>query len=148
MRLATALHDLLDRPPRNIAGGDLVARVLTTAILLWLTGLIAAGSGISYPALKIWLLTAAEVGLVSVMLGLFLRATTHFAGLQLLAASLSMLWLVSHQLPWLAIGVGLVFVGVDLINIVTRRSRLNTLLAVRAPRQPAARSLDSGGFFE
>ncbi|MBS1149592.1 MAG: hypothetical protein H6Q89_1290, partial [Myxococcaceae bacterium] len=89
MSLANAMHDLFDRPPRNIGGGDLVSRILTGAILMLLTVMVAAGARVSYPLLKISLLTAAELGLVSVMLGLFLRSNTHFAGFQLLIASLT-----------------------------------------------------------
>ncbi|MBS1152985.1 MAG: hypothetical protein H6Q89_4683, partial [Myxococcaceae bacterium] len=139
----------------------LVSRILTGAILMLLTVMVAAGGRVSYPLLKISLLTAAEVGLVSVMLGLFLRSNTHFAGFQLLIASLMMLWLAAQHLIWVAVGVGLLFIAVDLTNVITRRSRLNAFLALRAPRlldeeaHPAARppvrdndrSADDGGIF-
>jgi hypothetical protein len=130
------LQQLRESPVPNIGGADLVSRAVTVIVLLVLTGMVAAEKTISFSVMKISLLIAAELGLVSVMLGLFLRSNTYFAGIQLLIAALSMLWLAAHDLTLVAVSVGLLFIAVDLTNVVTRRSRLNALLASHSPRLP------------
>ncbi len=131
MSLTTAVQRLVATPPRNVGGGDLVTRMLAVLALLAmiaLIALIAPQAATSYPLIKICLLVLAEFGLISLMLGLFLGSKTYFAGVQLFAASLSMLWLTTRTQPWLAIIIGLGFVAAGAMTVVTRRSRLNALL--------------------
>ena len=136
MSLSTSMQRLNATPPRNVGGGDLATRVFVIIGLLLLMGMTVPQSLVPHSVLKICLLTAAELGLVCLMLGLFLRSKTYFAGLQLVLASFSMLWLNARDLPWGAILAGAVFMTVGLITVVTRRSRLNAALNLSSLRVP------------
>ena len=128
-----AIQRFLD-PDRNVGGGDLVTRVLSTIVLLCLVGIVVPQSHVPFPLVKIALLIAAELGLVGLMLALFLQSKTYFIGVQLFPAGLVMLWLAGHQLAYVAALVGLLFVAGGIVEIVTRRSRLNGLLGVNSFR--------------
>jgi hypothetical protein len=136
MSIASMTQRFLAQPPRNVGGGDMLTRMLAIIALLLLAAMISPQAKVHFPLLKIALLVTAELGLVSLMLGLFLRSKTYFTGLQLFSGSLLMLWLVNKNLPYLAIGVGLAFVVLGAISVVTRRSRLNNLLELSSMRVP------------
>lgn len=136
MSTGSVMQRIFAPPPRNVGGGDMVTRMLAILALLLLAGMIAPQAKIPYPLLKISMLVAAELGLVSLMLGLFLRSKTYFAGVQLFAASLLMLWLTGQQFPYLGILVAVLFIGIGLISVVTRSSRLNAVLELSSLRVP------------
>lgn len=124
-------------PPRNVGGGDLVTRTFAIVAMLALVGMLAPQAEVSFTLLKILLLITAELGLVSLMLGLFLRSNTYFAGIQLFVASLMMLWLTAREFPRLAMVIGLLFIAVGITNVITRRSRFNVLMRVNSLKGPA-----------
>lgn len=130
MDLANLVDRLVQPPPRNVANGDLTARVFSLLVLGVLVAMMAAQSRLPHALVKLSLLIAAELGVISLMLGLFLRSNAYFAGLQGLAASLTMLWLWEHHQPWLACLAGLVVIAIGITNVATRRSRLNAVLAL------------------
>lgn len=136
MSVSSMIKRFSSPPPRNVGGGDMVTRVFGIVILLLLAAMIAPQSKVSFSWVKIGLLVTAELGLVSLMLGLFLRSKTYFTGLQLFFASMLMLWFTGRHLPWLALVVALVFVGVAVVSLVTRKSRLNALLELTSLRVP------------
>lgn len=125
-------------PERNVGGGDLATRVLAILALLILTGVVLPQTHVPYPLLKLSLLIASEAGLVGLMLGMFLRSKTYFAGFQLFLASLSMLWLAGRQLSYVAAVIGLIFIAGGVSEVVTRRSRLNGLLGLSSFHAPNA----------
>ena len=135
MSVETAMQRLMAPPPRNVGGGDLATRVVATAVLIVLVAMVAPQAHVPYVALKLSLLVAAELGLVSLMLGLFLRTKTYFAGIQLFLASLAMLWIAPRQ-PWVAIAVGLALVVIGIGAAMTRRSRLNAFLEINSLKVP------------
>ncbi len=143
MSLRTVMQRLTERPPRNVGGGDLVTRFLAIAGLALMAGMVAPQAKISFPLVKITLLTAAELGLMSLMLGLFLRTKTYFVGLQLFCASLAMLYLANRNFPLAAVTVGLLFVAVGMLSVVTRRSRLNAVLEINSLRVPLEEADDA-----
>jgi hypothetical protein len=122
--------DRILNPPRNVGGSDLVTRACSTILMLVLGCIVVPQAGVSYPILKITLLTVTEVGLSSLMVGLFVNAKTYAAGLQLFVAPLMMLWLVQHRLAYAAAGVGMLSTAGGLVELLTRRSRLNSLLGI------------------
>ena len=132
-----AVQRFLD-PEQNVGGGDRVTRLVATGLLVALCGLVLPQSHIPYRLLKISLLIAAEMGLVGLMLGMFLRSKTYFAGAQLFATPLLMLWLAGHQLTYVAAVTGLVLAAVGIGELATRRSRLNALLGLSSFRAPRA----------
>lgn len=136
MSTAAMIRRFTAPPPRNVGGGDMVTRLFAIVALLLLAGLIASKTKVHYPQLKISLLVVAELGLINLMLGLFLRSKTYSAGLHLFFGSLSMLWLAGKGLPWIAIAVGVAFVIVALVSVLTRRSRLNAMLELSSMRVP------------
>lgn len=136
MSVGTMIQRFVAPPPLNVGGGDLLSRMLATLSLLLLVVMTVPQANTHPSLLKISLLIAAELGLISVMLGLFLRSQTYFAGLQLFVSSLTMLWLTGKQVPWLATVVGVLFILAGALDIVTRRSRLNALLEVNSRRVP------------
>ena len=128
--MSTNLIDrVFTRPERNVGHTDFATRVMAVLILGGLVALLMPVAGVPHSMAKICLLTAAELGVVSLMLGLFLRgAKTYFAGLQLIAAAFLMTWLESRGLRYAAVVVGLGFLVIGVINLITRRSRLNQVL--------------------
>lgn len=128
----------LTRPERNVGRSDFGTRVLASIALTVLIGILVPQAKVPFSLIKIALLTAAEVGLVSLMLGLFLRAKTYFAGAQLFATALIMLWLEKRHLTWAAISVGALFLALGVANLMTRRSRLNQILGVSSFREVIA----------
>ena len=125
-------------PEQNVGGGDLVTRIIATALLITLTLTVLPQLKVPYPLLKIALLAASELGLICVMLGMFFRAKTYFAGFQLFIASLTILALASRQVPYAGILVGFIFVAFGVQELVSKRSRLNALLGVSSFRLSAA----------
>lgn len=134
----TVIERIMARPERNVGSGDFATRVLATLVLAGLAVVVLPQLGISYSFVKISLLTAAELGLIILMLGLFLRTKTHFAGLQLLVAPMAMLWLTARQLVYPAAAVGVLFCIAGVVNLVTRRSRVNQVLNLSSLRQAIA----------
>ena len=122
-------------PNRNVGGGDLVTRLMATLGLVLLTAVVLPQTQVPYPLMKISLLVASELGLIGLMLGMFLKSKTYFAGFQLFLASLIMLWLASHQLVYVSAGIGALFIGGGIAELVTRRSRLNALLGLSSFRE-------------
>ena len=112
-------------------------RVVATALLIVLSGLVIPRANVPYPLVKISLLIAAELGLVCLMLGMFLRSKTYFAGVQLCLGSLIMLWLAGKQLTYVAAAVGGMFIALGVAELVTRRSRLNGLLGLSSFHGPS-----------
>lgn len=125
-------------PDLNVGGGDFVMRVIATILLVLLSFAVTPALHLPYPLLKIALLGATEMGLMCVMLGMFFKAKTYFAGFQLFFASLAVLALASKQVGYVGLSVGLLFVGLGVYELVTKRSRLNALLGVSSYRRPAA----------
>jgi len=148
MSVATVLKRFTAPPPLNVGGGDLLTRMLATLGLLVLVVMTAPQAKVPYPVLKISLLIVAELGLVSMMLGLFLRSKTYFAGLQLFFGSLGILWLASRQMPWVGIAVGLLLVVVGVSEIVARRSRLNALFELSSWHVPLEEVAAAGAALE
>src|SRR5258706_9559395 len=116
---STVMRRFLD-PERNVGGGDLATRVLSSSVLLLLVGMVVPRSHVPYPLLKISLLFAADLGVVTLMLALFLKSKTYFMGIQLFFASLMMLWLAGHQLVYVAMVIGLFFVAAGVVEVATR----------------------------
>lgn len=119
-------------PDKNIGGGDFATRVIAVAVLLVLSIGVLPQLAVPYPLLKIALLSASELGLMCVMLGMFFKAKTYFAGLQLFVASLVVLALASKRVPYAGTVVGFVFVVTGIQELITKRSRLNALLGVNS----------------
>lgn len=136
MSLKASMQRLVSPPPRNVGGGDLLTRLFAGIILLFLIAMIVPQTKTPFALAKIALLVSAELGLVSLMLGLFLRSKTYFAGLQLFFASLLMLWMTGRNYPYVGILIGLMFIGVGIATVVTRKSRLNAFLQVSSLRVP------------
>ncbi|MBK7861772.1 MAG: hypothetical protein IPJ65_24780 [Archangiaceae bacterium] len=122
------LEKMFARPERNVGAGDFATRVVASLLLAALVVIMLPQMRVAYSLIKISLLFAAELGLVSLMLGLFLRAKTFFAGLQLMVTPLVMLWLARHNHFHSAMAFGLFFLWIGIANLVTRRSRLNHVL--------------------
>lgn len=127
--MSTQLFErIFARPEENVGRSDFGTRALASMALFGLLALQVPQFAVGYSPIKICLLIASELGLISLMLGLFLRAKTYFAGLQLIVASLAMLWFQKKGLPYVALGVGTFFFAWGMVNLLTRRSRLNALL--------------------
>ncbi|GEM_PF-3247303 len=133
--MTTLVQRFLAPPPRNVGGGDLVTRVVATGVLILLVAMVAPQAHVPYGLMKISLLVVAEFGLLNLMLGLFLRTETFFAGAQLFATPLVMLWLSSRQ-PWVGIAIGLAVTVVGIAAILTRRSRINAALEIDSLKVP------------
>ncbi len=121
-------------PEQNVGGGDFVTRIIATGLLLVLSIGVMPQLGVPYPLQKIAILSTSELGLMCVMLGMFFKSKTYFAGFQLFFGSLAVLALVSKQVPYAGTVVGLVFVGLGIQELVSKRSRLNALLGVSSFR--------------
>ncbi len=135
----TRLFDrIVERPDRNVGSSDFLTRVAATIVMVGAIALVAPPMGMAYPLIKIGLLIAAELGLVSLMLGLFLNAKTYFAGLQLFATSLAMFYLTRWGQPWIAVGLGTLITSIGIANLATRRSRLNQVLNLSSLREVIA----------
>ncbi len=116
----------------GVAGGDLQTRAFSAFGLSVLIVMIVPAAGVSFSTFKITTLIGAEIGAVFLMLGLFFSRKTHFAGFILIPIPLLMLWLAGIGQPWLAIVVGLAFLGGDLLNLFTRRCLINKLLGINS----------------
>ena len=127
-------------PERNVGGGDMATRLMACLLLLILTAVVLPQTDLPYPLTKIALLIVSELGLVGLMLGMFLKSKTYFFGFQLFIGSLAMLWLAGQHHAYAAAGVGLVFVGFGVSELVTRRSRLNALLGLSSYRAVQAKA--------
>ena len=136
MSLKAIVQRVVSPPPLNVGGGDLMTRMMAILGLLILAAMITPQAGVTFPLVKISLLITAEFGLVMLMLSLFLRSKMYFAGLQMFFASLAMLWFAGQKYPWVAILVGLLFIALGAISVVTRRSRLNAFLELSSRRVP------------
>jgi hypothetical protein len=111
------------RPPvRDGTRADLATRLLASLVLAGLVALSFSGPAVTFTVLKISLLVAIELGLVSLLLGLFLGARTSFAGLQLVVAPAVMLFLHRAAHPYLATAVGGMVLAVGLAALVVGRS--------------------------
>lgn len=132
---ARFIDRLTDRPERNVGHSDFITRGVAAIVLGALILLVLPVANVPFPLIKISLLTAAELGLVTLMLGLFLRTKTHFSGLQLFATSLAMFVLADAKLPYLAAGFGLLSLIIGILNLITRRSRFNQVLNLGSLRE-------------
>jgi hypothetical protein len=115
---------------RNVGGSDYGTRIVASVIVMGLVALAFSFTRVPYSLLKVAFLIAAELGLVTVMVGMFLRAKTYFAGGQLFITPLLMLLCAQYHLPWVAVVIGVSSFVAGLIELVTRRSRVNDLLGV------------------
>src|SRR5436309_2103365 len=120
---SASLLTTITSPYKNVgvAGGDLLTRGVTSLGLIVLITMSLPTAGIAFPVFKITALMSAEIGAVFLMLGLFFSQKTHFAGFILIPVPLFMMWLVGIGLTWLAVVVGLGFLGECLLNLFTRR---------------------------
>jgi len=121
---------------RNVGSGDLVTRIAASLIMAGLLVMTFPWSHTLYSLNKLGLLVAAELGLVCLMLGMFLRAKTYFAGAQLFLFPLMMLGLVNRGLPYVAVLLGAIILILGIKDIVTRKSSFNALLKVSTARAP------------
>jgi hypothetical protein len=152
-RATTAREARPHRPAlHNGARADFATRVLASGVLAGLIVLGLPHLAVPYTLLKIALLVATELGLVSLLLGLFLAAKTSFAGLQLVTGSLVMLWLRSQGHPHAALAAGILILVIGLVGLGAWRSdatvpfldpewfhrRLSAAHARRRPRAKAA----------
>lgn len=122
---------------RNVGGSDFVTRVvacLSLTALLWGVLPVAAPP---WSALKLSLRTGAELGVVLLMVGLFFKAKTYFAGAHLFFTSLLMLFLCENGLGWVALALGTVSIAFGAIDLITRKSRFNALFGVSSWRDPS-----------
>ncbi|MBL8950114.1 MAG: hypothetical protein JNK82_05015 [Myxococcaceae bacterium] len=129
------IERIVQRPERNVGRGDFATRLLATFVLGALVVTVMPQANVEFPMIKISLLAATEVGLITLMLGLFLDTKTHYAGLQMFLGSLAMFWLARRQLPWAAAAVGVAIIAVGIINLVTRRSRFNQVFNLSSIRE-------------
>lgn len=129
-------------PDLNVGGGDFAMRVIASLVLLLLSFAVAPALHVPYPLQKIALLSATELGLMCVMLGMFFKSKTYFAGFQLFCGSLSVLALASKQVGYAGLLVGLLFVALGIYELVTKRSRLNALLGVSSYRRASANDVN------
>jgi hypothetical protein len=125
-------------PDRNIGGGEVAARALATVMLCAFVIIVLLQKNAPFPLVKIALLTGSELGLLALMFGMLLRTHTHFSGLQLFLACMCMLASDKNGFPKTAAGIGLVFVALGIVEIITRRSWLNSLLQVSSRRESKA----------
>jgi hypothetical protein len=132
---ARFIDRLTDRPERNVGHSDFITRGVASIVLAGLIVLMLPVAKVPFPLIKISLLTAAELGLITLMLGLFLRTKTHFSGLQLFATPLLMFRLAAWDVPYVAAGVGLLSLVIGIMNLVTRRSRFNQVLNLSSLRE-------------
>ena len=139
----SALWDRVRSPPLNVGGGDLVMRVVACVLISAVSVLAVPQLAVPWSLLKIGLLSAAELGLLCLMLGMFLRARTYFAGLQLFATPLLMLALVQGRFAWGAVALGLLSLAVGVSEIVSRRCRLNALLGISSYRAQTTSILET-----
>ena len=125
---------------RNVGGSDYVTRVIACLAITGLLYFVIPVAGVPWSLLKIALLTGAELGVVLLMVGLFFRAKTYFAGAQLFFTALVMLYLAGHGLGWVALGLGALSVVAGAIDLITRKSRFNALVGLsswrEAPKAP------------
>lgn len=105
---------------QSVKVADVVRRVTTSLILGALALSVLPQMDVPYPLQKIALLTAAELGLAGVMFGLFLGSKTYFAGVQLFMTPLLMLWLTSKHHAYSAIVIGLLSLGMGVLQLFTR----------------------------
>ena len=134
--MSTRFFDrLTQRPDRNVGHSDFLTRGIASIVLAGLVVIVLPQAAVPFPLIKISLLTAAELGLITLMLGLFLRTKTHFSGLQLFATPLLMFRLAAWELPYLAAGLGLASLVVGIMNLITRRSRFNQVLNLSSLRE-------------
>jgi hypothetical protein len=124
------LKQRLQHLERNVGGGDLVTRVLAIAGLAISSALILPVLKVPFPLVKISLLATTEFGLIALMVGMFLKSKTYFAGFQLCVACLTMLWLAARGLPYVGAVVGVAFIAAGIFEVITRKSRLNALFGI------------------
>lgn len=119
---------------RNVgaAGGDLASRIVVLILLIILTVLAIPVVNVSFAVLKISSLVSAQLGAVFLMTGLLFSRKTYFAGIVLIPAPLFIMWLAGLGLPWFAVAVGVLFVAQGLLNILTRRCGINTILHINS----------------
>ena len=114
----------------GIRGGDLPARYFAGATLLLLTAMALPPLGFSYSAVKITALLIGMCGTVLLMCGLVFAQKTHYAGALLIPAPFVIMALVAWKITWLAVIMGLLFLGMVVFNIVTKRCGVNRLFGI------------------
>ena len=122
----------------GIRGGDLPTRYFAGIALLFLTAMAFPPLGFSYSAVKISALLIGMCGTVLLMCGLVFSQKTHYAGLLLIPAPFVILALAAWNVTWLAVLMGLTFIGMVTFNIVTKRCGVNRLFGIISSDDSAA----------
>jgi hypothetical protein len=131
--LAKTQKSLFDIPLNvGLQGGDLPTRYYSTGVILALSIMAAPPAHFSPLALKISALLASMSGTMLLMAGLVFSQKTHYAGIMLIPAPFMLMWLAGAGLAWLAVFLGLVFVGWGVQNLVTKRCGVNKLLGLNS----------------
>ena len=129
-----SLLSTITSPVENVGteGGDLPTRILASTIVASLVLLSIPTLGVQYSILKITSLVSAQLGAMFLMMGLFFSRKTHFAGVILIPIPLAIAWLAGSGYHWIAVGVGVAFLGQIMLNLVTRRCGINRLLGINS----------------
>jgi hypothetical protein len=98
--------------------------------VLLLTIAAAPPLQLTYSTLKLFSLLASMSGTILLMAGLVFSQKTHFAGIMLIATSLSGMLLASWDLVWVAIMIDLIVLGWIAQNLITKRCGINKLLGI------------------
>ncbi len=120
--------------PVNVGavGGDLPTRYVAAAIILFLTIAIAPPLNLTAGTLKIFSLLASMSGTILLMAGLVFSQRTHFAGVMLIVTAFSMMLLASRVSGWVAMLIGLIFLGWIAQNLITKRCGINKLFGIQS----------------
>lgn len=120
--------------PVNVGtvGGDLPTRYFAAAIILFLTIAIAPPLHLTYGMVKIFSLLASMSGTILLMAGLVFSQKTHFAGVMLIINAFSMMLLASRVSGWVAMLIGLIFLGWIAQNLITKRCGINKLFGIQS----------------
>ena len=114
----------------GIGGGDLPARYFAGVALLLLTAMSFPPLGFTYSAVKITALLIGMCGAVLLMCGLVFSQKTHYAGVLLIPAPFVVMALVAWKITWLAVLMGLLFIGMVTFNLVTKRCGVNRFFGI------------------
>lgn len=116
----------------GVRGGDLAARRFAMVVTAGLTILALPSMGVSDSALRLVALVVAMSGTLFLMAGMVFLQKTHYAGIMLVPSAGGMTLLAQMGSRPGAVAVGLVFCGIMVFNLVTRRCLLNRLLGIQS----------------